>query len=141
RLIREVLLVYKVTADTREIALSATICESLPDVFVADDLRLKQILSNLTSNAIKFTEAGSVSVTGQSLKKGDRDQLLFQVPVTVISISEDAVLTLFSPFRQIDTKKASCYDGTGLGLAISKNLVELMGGRIWFESEPGVGTS
>jgi signal transduction histidine kinase/ActR/RegA family two-component response regulator len=141
RLIREVLLVYKSTADTRHIELSATICESLPETFLADDLRLKQILSNLASNATKFTDEGAVTVTVQSLKKGDRDQLLFQVRDTGIGISEEAGLTLFSPFRQIDTKEPRCYNGTGLGLAISKNLVELMGGRIWFESEPGVGTS
>lgn len=141
RLIREVLLVYKATADTRGIELSATICEALPDVLVADDLRLKQILSNLASNAIKFTDAGAVTVTVQSLRKGERNQLLFQVRDTGIGISEEAGQTLFSPFRQIDTEEERCYNGTGLGLAISKNLVELMGGRIWFESEPGLGTS
>lgn len=141
RLIREVLLVYKATADARGIELSATICEALPDVLVADDLRLKQILSNLASNAIKFTDSGAVTVTVRSLRKGERDQLLFQVRDTGIGISEEAGQTLFSPFRQIDTEEARCYNGTGLGLAISKNLVELMGGRIWFESEPGHGTS
>lgn len=141
RLIREVLLVYKANADYRNIALSATICESLPETFVADDLRLKQILSNLASNAIKFTDTGEVSVTVQGIRKAGRDQLLFQVHDTGIGISEEAGLTLFAPFRQIDTRDQRCYNGTGLGLAISKNLVELMGGRIWFESEPGVGTS
>lgn len=141
RLIRDVLLVYKATADAHQIDLSATICAALPEVLVADDLRLKQILANLASNAIKFTDAGAVTVTVQSLKKGGRDQLLFQVRDTGIGISEEAGQTLFSPFRQIDTDDARCYNGTGLGLAISKNLVELMGGRIWFESEPGIGTS
>lgn len=141
RLIRDVLLVYKSTADTRHIELSATICKSLPETFVADDLRLKQILSNLASNAIKFTDEGAVSVTVQSLKKGDCDQLLFQVRDTGIGISEEAGLTLFSPFRQIDTKEPRCYNGSGPGLAISKNLVELMGGRIWFGSDTGVATS
>ncbi len=141
RLIREVLLVYKANADSRHIAISATICESLPETFVADDLRLKQILSNLVSNAIKFTDTGEVSLTVQGIRKGGREQLLFQINDTGIGISEEAGLTLFSPFRQIDTSEHRRFNGTGLGLAISKNLVELMGGRIWFESTPRVGTS
>jgi signal transduction histidine kinase/ActR/RegA family two-component response regulator len=141
KLIREVLLVYKANADARHIGLSATICETLPERFVADDLRLKQILSNLTSNAIKFTDAGEVSVTVQGHRKAGRDQLLFQVHDTGIGINEDAGPTLFAPFRQIDSAKPRCHSGTGLGLAISKNLVELMGGRIWFESEAGAGTT
>ncbi len=141
KLIREVLLVYKANADARHIGLSATICETLPERFVADDLRLKQILSNLTSNAIKFTDSGEVSVMVQSHRKAGREQLLFQVHDSGIGISEEAGATLFAPFHQIDTAKPRCHSGTGLGLAISKDLVELMGGRIWFESEPGVGTT
>ena len=141
KLIREVLLVYKANADSKHLHLSATICETLPERFVADDLRLKQVLSNLTSNAIKFTDQGEVTVTVQGHRKAGRDQLLFQVRDSGIGISEEAGATLFSPFRQIDSAKPRSHSGTGLGLAISKNLVELMGGRIWFESEPGVGTT
>ncbi len=141
RLIREVLLVYKANADSRGIHLSATICEKLPETFVADDLRLKQVLSNLTSNAIKFTDAGEVSVTVQGHRTAGRHQLLFRVLDTGIGIGEASGATLFAPFRQIDLERPRSHSGTGLGLAISKNVVELMGGRIWFESEPGVGTS
>ena len=141
RLVREVLLVYKANADSRHIRLSATLCESLPDSFVADDLRLKQVLSNLTSNAIKFTDEGEVSVTVQGHRKAGREQLLFQIRDTGIGIDEEAGARLFVPFRQIDSAKPRSHSGTGLGLAISKNLVELMGGRIWFESEPGKGTT
>lgn len=141
RLIREVLLVYKANADSKRIDLSATICESLPETFLADDLRLKQILSNLVSNAIKFTDEGEVAVTVRRHHRTGRDQLLFQVRDSGIGIGDAAGATLFAPFRQIDSHNARCHKGTGLGLAISKNLVELMGGRIWFESEPGVGTT
>lgn len=141
KLIREVLLVYKANADTKHLHLSATICETLPERFVADDLRLKQVLSNLTSNAIKFTDHGEVTVTVQGHRKAGRDQLLFQVRDSGIGIGEEAGATLFTPFRQIDSAKPRSHSGTGLGLAISKNLVELMGGRIWFESEPGIGTT
>lgn len=141
KLIREVLLVYKANADSRHIGLSATICESLPETLLADDLRLKQVLLNLTSNAIKFTDSGEVSVTVRGYRKAGRDQLLFQVRDTGIGIDEQAGASLFMPFHQIDTEKPRCHSGTGLGLAISKNLVELMGGRIWFESEAGRGTT
>jgi signal transduction histidine kinase/ActR/RegA family two-component response regulator len=141
KLVREVLLVYKANADARNIRLSATICESLPESFVADDLRLKQILSNLTSNAIKFTDSGEVSLTVQGHRKAGRDQLLFRVRDTGVGIDEEAGARLFIPFRQIDMEKPRSHSGTGLGLAISKNLVELMGGRIWFESESGKGTT
>jgi signal transduction histidine kinase/ActR/RegA family two-component response regulator len=141
RLIREVLMVYKATADSRGLDLSATICETLPETYLADDLRLKQVLSNLVSNAIKFTDQGNILVTVQGIKKTGRDQLLFEVKDSGIGISEEAGTTLFSPFRQISGEDKRYYNGTGLGLAISKNLVELMGGRIWFESETGIGTT
>ena len=141
RLIREVLLVYKATADSKNLTLSATICESLPDHFISDDLRLKQIISNLISNAIKFTDSGEVTLTVQGIQTAARDQLLFRVRDTGIGISDEAGRNLFHPFRQIDSNSPRCYSGTGLGLVISKNLVELMGGRVWFESEAGKGTT
>jgi len=132
RLLREVLRVY--------LPNGATICKTLPDHFEADDLRIKQVLSNLVSNAIKFTDHGSVSVTAQPLVKSGRDQLLFKVVDTGIGIHPEAGKCLFMPFRQVDGDEVRHYHGTGLGLAISKNLVELMGGRVWFESELGEGT-
>lgn len=141
KMIREALCVYKPTADGKNIDLGATICSSLPDEFIADDLRLKQILSNLVSNAIKFTDEGGVSVQVRGIEKSGRSQLLFEVKDTGIGISPEAGKTLFSPFRQIESEDQRRYDGTGLGLAISKNLVEEMGGRVWFESESGVGTT
>jgi len=141
RLLREVLRVYLPNAESKGIALSATICKTLPEHFEADDLRIKQVLSNLVSNAIKFTDHGSVSVTAQPLVKSGRDQLLFKVVDTGIGIHPEAGKCLFMPFRQVDGDEVRHYHGTGLGLAISKNLVELMGGRVWFESELGEGTT
>lgn len=141
KLIRDVLLVYKTTADSKNIELSATICESLPDTFVADDLRLKQVISNLVSNAIKFTDSGQVSLTVCGIEKSGRSQLFFEIKDIGIGITPKAGKTLFSPFRQLDSEDERRYDGTGLGLAISKNIVELMGGCVWFESESGVGAT
>ncbi|MEM9282193.1 MAG: ATP-binding protein [Verrucomicrobiota bacterium] len=141
KLIRDVLWVYKSTTDHKGVELSATICDSLPDHFVADDLRLKQVVSNLVSNAIKFTDHGGVSVTIQGIQKSGRPQLLIAIKDTGIGIDHEAGKSLFSPFRQVDSTDERRYEGTGLGLAISKNLVELMGGRVWFESEIGSGTT
>ena len=141
KMMREVLWVYKPNADAKNVGLSATICDSLPDYYILDDLRLKQILSNLVSNALKFTDSGSVRVTIQGIKKSARNQLLFQVQDSGIGIDPEAGKSLFAPFRQILSHDERKYQGTGLGLAISKNLIELMGGRIWFESELGKGTT
>ena len=128
KLIRDVLLVYQPTAEKKSIRLSATICETLPDEFLADDLRLKQVLSNLVSNAIKFTDEGEVAVTVQPIAKSGRNQLLFRVSDSGIGISSEAGKDLFAPFRQVEEGSERRCEGTGLGLAISGNLVELMGG-------------
>lgn len=140
-LMRDALSVYKPIADKKHIGLEATMCASLPDEFCCDDLRLKQILSNLVSNAIKFTDEGCVTVQAEGIDKRSKKQLLFEVKDTGIGISAEAGKTLFSPFRQIESETERRFEGTGLGLAISKNLVEAMGGRVWFESESGVGTT
>lgn len=141
KLVRDVLLVYQPTAEKKGIELSATICESLPERFVADDLRLKQVLSNLVSNAIKFTEKGEVTVTVRPAERSAGQQLLFQVSDSGIGISAEAGKKLFAPFRQVEPERSQRFEGTGLGLAISRNLVELMGGCVWFESEVGTGTT
>lgn len=142
KLIREVLLVYKPNADTKGIGLSAMICETLPEAVVADELRLKQVLANLTSNAIKFTDAGEVTVTVQKYQGEGREQLLFHVRDTGIGIDSEAGCTLFQPFHQIDSDQTGNQTGgTGLGLAISRSIVELMGGQIWFDSPLGGGTT
>jgi len=114
----------------------------LPSFFLADDSRLRQILLNLASNAIKFTQAGAVtiSVKGElSSKKENYYQLLFAVSDTGIGIEADRLKFLFQPFTQADNSITRKYGGTGLGLAICKNLVELMGGNIWVESFGHIG--
>ncbi len=140
KLIRDVLLVYKANADSRGIRLSGTLCDALGENFIADDLRLTQVLSNLVSNAIKFTDSGEVSVTVQACHQAGRHQLIFRIRDTGIGIDEEAGRHLFVPFRQIEQDRPRQHRGTGLGLVISKNLVELMGGRIWFESQVSRGT-
>ena len=113
-----------------------------------DTLRLRQVLVNLLSNAIKFTRTGEILVQVKLLsaregEKQDRSllHLHFSVRDTGIGIPPDRLARLFKPFTQADASTAHRYGGTGLGLAISKQLVELMGGKMWAESVPGEGST
>lgn len=104
---------------------------------VSDEAKLKQILDNLISNAIKFTEEGEIEV-GVKLQE---NFLLFHVKDTGIGIPREFHQTIFERFRQVETTHTRNYGGNGLGLAISKSLIELLGGKIWLESESGVGST
>jgi signal transduction histidine kinase/HPt (histidine-containing phosphotransfer) domain-containing protein len=122
--------------------------DGIPVTVEGDSLRLRQVLANLLSNAIKFTEKGDVLVQVKLLSmKPDEAQnnsllhLNFSVRDTGIGIQPERLERLFKPFSQGDASTARRYGGTGLGLAISKQLVELMGGKIWAESSPGTGST
>ncbi len=105
---------------------------------LADEVRLRQILMNLIGNAVKFTESGSIEF-GYRISDGGR--LLFFISDTGIGISHENVGRVFEQFKQADDSHTRKYGGAGLGLSISKKLINLMGGDIWLESEPGVGTT
>jgi two-component system, sensor histidine kinase and response regulator len=109
---------------------------NIPKNLLGDPLRTSQILINLINNAIKFTENGSVSLKIDLLKK-DLNKVLLQFTVqdTGIGLSKEQSAKLFKPFNQSDSSNSRKYGGTGLGLSISKNLVEMMNGKIWVESE------
>ena len=113
-----------------------------PVTINGDVTRLKQIIINLVSNAIKFTEKGDVflSLSTES-KSDDIYELLFSVKDTGIGIPEDKMDKLFKSFSQVDTSTTKTYGGTGLGLIISKRLTQMMGGEVWVESEVGKGTT
>jgi len=113
---------------------------NVPRRLLGDSTRLKQILVNLLGNAVKFTEAGAISIIVSSRPKDGKYVVQFAVKDTGIGISTDRMSRLFQSFSQVDTSTTRKYGGTGLGLAISKNLAELMGGRIWAESEQGKGS-
>jgi signal transduction histidine kinase/ActR/RegA family two-component response regulator len=115
---------------------------SLPSVLVSDSTRLRQILVNLLGNAVKFTEAGDITVTAVATRQPAADvyEVLFTVRDTGIGIPADRIDRLFLSFSQVDASTTRKYGGTGLGLAIARRLTELLGGRIWVESQPGVGT-
>jgi CheY-like chemotaxis protein len=117
--------------------------KDIPRNLIGDDQRLMQVITNLLSNAVKFTpEEGSISLDANLLKDdGDMCRILVKVSDTGIGISEEQQSRLFSSFQQAESSTSRKFGGTGLGLAISKRIVELMGGRIWVESEPGKGSS
>jgi signal transduction histidine kinase/CheY-like chemotaxis protein len=118
------------------------IAPGTPRRVLGDGLRLRQILVNLVGNGLKFTAKGEVvaAVEAQRLN-GRRRQLHFTVRDTGIGISRDQQARLFRSFSQVDASITRRYGGTGLGLAISRRLSELMGGRMWLESEPGAGST
>jgi PAS domain S-box-containing protein len=109
---------------------------ALPTCLRGDELRVRQVLTNLLDNAIKFTEKGSVTLRAEL----QGEQLHFQVRDTGIGIAPERLQAIFDPFTQADASMTRRFGGTGLGTTISKQLVELMGGKIWAESEPGQGT-
>ncbi len=106
--------------------------------FIGDSLRISQVLTNLLSNAIKFTSKGSVNL---GIKQLDKQLIQFEIKDTGIGLKEEDIQGLFKEFQQADMSTSRKYGGTGLGLAITKNLVELMGGKVWVESEYGVGST
>ena len=114
----------------------------IPDRLVGDPLRLGQILTNFVNNAVKFTESGEVRLEVKLLERaGDRLVLQFSVRDTGIGMTQEQAAKLFQPFTQADMSTTRKHGGSGLGLTICRRLVELMGGRIWLESEAGVGST
>jgi signal transduction histidine kinase/CheY-like chemotaxis protein len=123
-------------ADEKGVALSLNVADSVPDHVLADGLRLRQVLFNLVGNALKFTERGSVEVIAEAVPNGEGATLLhLAVRDTGVGIGPEQLPVLFERFSQVDESEVRRFGGTGLGLAIAKQLTELMGGRIWVESE------
>jgi signal transduction histidine kinase/CheY-like chemotaxis protein/HPt (histidine-containing phosphotransfer) domain-containing protein len=116
--------------------------DSIPDSVVGDPGRLRQVLVNLIGNAIKFTPEGQVNVVVELDRLGDKEvELRFDVQDTGIGIPPDKLRHIFEAFAQADASTSRRFGGTGLGLTISSQLVQLMGGTMWAESTPGVGST
>jgi two-component system sensor histidine kinase/response regulator len=114
----------------------------IPNFLVGDPLRLNQILVNLGNNAVKFTEQGEIVLTNKIVERSDEKiTLQFSMRDTGIGMTAEQRANLFQAFSQADTSTSRKYGGTGLGLTISKRLVNMMGGEIWVESEPGKGST
>jgi PAS domain S-box-containing protein len=129
-------------AAEKRIDLLYEVADGVPNNVRGDATRLRQVMVNLLGNALKFTAKGEVvlSVKPQIVSEGTAE-LLIAVRDTGIGIPPDAIGRLFQSFTQVDASTTRKYGGTGLGLAISKRLAELMGGRMWVESTPGIGST
>lgn len=128
-------------AAEKDLELTYFVEDSTPAAILSDAIRLRQILVNLISNAVKFTDTGAVHVNARGATGTDGIcRLHFAVSDTGIGISQGQIELLFQPFSQADTSNTRRYGGTGLGLAICKRLCELMGGQIWVESQLGQGS-
>jgi signal transduction histidine kinase/CheY-like chemotaxis protein len=128
-------------ARLKGLPLRLAMAADLPDYVMGDSLRLRQILLNLVGNAIKFTSQGEVVVAVGLLEHDEQTvSISFSVQDTGIGIEPEAMQRIFSPFVQADSSNTRKYGGSGLGLTISRHLAVLMGGRLWGESEPTIGT-
>ena len=127
---------------TPDVVLIAEIDDEIPDALEGDALRIRQVLVNLIGNAVKFTQHGCVTVSAR-LSKVDGDVAKVQIAIsdTGIGIESDKQKQIFDAFAQADTSTTRRFGGSGLGLSISSELMKLVGGRIWFESEFGVGST
>ena len=126
----------------RDVSLRSAVTDDAPDALVGDARLLRQILSNLVSNAIKFTERGEIVLRARPLEQADGEVSLgFEVADTGIGISPDKQKVIFEEFVQADVSTTRRYGGTGLGLAIASRLVDALGGRIGLRSEPGRGST
>jgi PAS domain S-box-containing protein len=133
---------FKQQASNKDIELLYEIDPNTPLQLLADETRLLQILSNLTSNSIKFTDRGHVKVYVKPvLSSGNEHLIKVEVQDTGIGISEENMLKLFATFQQLDNSSTKTYQGTGLGLAISKQLAQLMQGEVGVNSEVGKGST
>ena len=133
--------IFSATAQTRGIEFKCIADPAVPTNLRGDPGRLRQILTNLSGNGIKFTEKGEVVVRVAIVEAGESDCVLrFSVHDTGIGIGDDKIGVLFEKFSQVEASTTRKYGGTGLGLAISKQLVEMMGGAIGVTSRPGEGS-
>jgi signal transduction histidine kinase/DNA-binding response OmpR family regulator len=134
---------FALRAHEKKCELMVDIRPLVPDGLVGDPHRLRQVLGNLVSNAVKFTDRGDIVIRVERtrLREDNRASLRFSVIDTGIGISPEKQTAIFRPFTQGDGSTTRHYGGTGLGLTICQQLIELMGGRIWVESEPARGSA
>jgi two-component system sensor histidine kinase/response regulator len=129
------------SAHTKGLVLVASLDESVPDLVCGDPGRLRQVLTNLAGNAIKFTETGEVVLrVSNAVSDGEDVVVHFELTDTGVGIASDKLAMVFEPFTQADTSITRQYGGTGLGLAISSQLISLMGGEVTISSEVGAGS-
>jgi signal transduction histidine kinase/ActR/RegA family two-component response regulator len=142
--VMEALKPLELQAQKKGLSFETIIAEDIPPEFYGDPVRLKQVITNLVNNAIKFTEQGAISVGLEKSSTEINEQKIeihFWVKDTGIGIKDEHKDSIFDSFTQADGSLTRQHEGTGLGTTISKKIIELMGGRIWFESEYLKGTT
>lgn len=141
-LIGDILKIYSVQAQVKGLRLISAVDEQIPQRILGDPLRLRQVISNLLSNALKFTAEGQITLTVTLLKKREMSVFLrFEIKDTGIGIPEEIIPSLFHTFTQADFSHSRKYGGSGLGLAIVKKIVTLMGGQVGVDSVVGEGST
>ncbi|MEL7127317.1 MAG: ATP-binding protein, partial [Pseudomonadota bacterium] len=142
RSIHEVIMLLQPSARDKGLTLLLDYDLFLPTTFVGDPGRLRQVLTNLMGNAVKFTQEGHVLVRVLGVPSPDTGEAMVTITIedTGIGIPEDKIDHIFGEFNQVENDRNRQFDGTGLGLAISQRLVDLMGGEVWVTSEDGVGS-
>jgi PAS domain S-box-containing protein len=142
--IRNTVNLFRAKLDLKDLTLHTVLAPNLPSQVVGDSMRLEQVLSNLIGNAIKFTEQGEITITAEAMPNHTPNSgvwLRFCIRDSGIGIDSVAIDKLFTPFTQADASISRRYGGTGLGLSISQKLVDLMGGSISIDSQPGQGST
>ena len=141
-IVTELITLHTMTADEKAIELVADIDEKIPNILIGDPTRIRQILANLISNALKFTEKGHVLVRVRLVSSDDNNAMVsFEVEDTGVGIEDHVKDKLFNEFTQADGSTTRKYGGTGLGLAIVRQLVEMMHGEFGVDSKPGEGST
>jgi len=142
-LVENVIEIFSVSTSDKKIELISYVEPEIPSFIIGDANILRQILVNLLGNAVKFTDEGEVvlNVGLSSSFETEKVKLHFSVSDTGIGIGSESIDTIFERFSQVDSSSTRRFSGTGLGLSISKSLLELMGGKIWVESEEKRGTT
>ncbi len=140
-LLENVFSVLRVRADEKNLYLRCERADGVPDTVLSDPVRLKQLLMNLLSNALKFTKSGGVRVAIRPVDTAERPQLAFDVIDTGIGIAREKLNDVFDAFVQADNSVTRSYGGTGLGLAISRRIAAALGGTLTVQSEPGKGST
>jgi CheY-like chemotaxis protein/anti-sigma regulatory factor (Ser/Thr protein kinase) len=142
QIVRDIVILHSLKSEQQGVALIQQIDDTLPDTLIGDPTRLRQVIVNLVSNALKFTRQGEVKVSVEVLDSNtDSVDVKVTVSDTGIGIPQSALDTLFNAFTQADGSTTRKYGGTGLGLAIVSQLVDMMDGSLGVESEEGVGSS
>ncbi|WP_413582797.1 ATP-binding protein [Bdellovibrio sp. HCB288] len=141
KIIEDILSILEFRAKEKGLSLKVVVHPEVQSFYIGDSDRLRQVLINLLNNAIKFTHQGTITLTISPNDTPRTGNILFSVSDTGIGVSKQKFKDIFRPFTQADPTTTRRYGGTGLGLSISQKIVTLMGGAIWLESEPNIGST